>query len=78
MDITNGRLMSIHGSRIVALSTPRFRRGFFYDAWTHGGDTWERYTVPANDCLRIPAAFLEEERRAQSEHVLPNVLLHPL
>ncbi|MFN0166388.1 MAG: hypothetical protein ACKV22_08145 [Bryobacteraceae bacterium] len=46
----------------------RFRRGFFYGAWTHGDDTWERDTVPASGCPRIPAAFLEEERRAQFEH----------
>ena len=61
-------MIATTGGDILALSTPRFRRGFFYDAWTHGGDTWERYSVPAADCPRIPTAFLEEERRAQSEH----------
>ncbi|MFN0171607.1 MAG: hypothetical protein ACKV22_34760, partial [Bryobacteraceae bacterium] len=61
-------MIATTGGDILALSTPRFRRGFFYDVWTHGGDTWERYSVPASDCPRIPASFLEEERRAQSEH----------
>ena len=44
------------------MSTPYGKRGFFYEAWTGGGPDWERVRVPAEECPRIPKAFLEEER----------------
>lgn len=56
-------MLAVSGGRLVALSTPWSKSGFFYSAWT-GAEPWERYTVRAVDCPRIPAAFLEEERRA--------------
>ena len=43
------------------LSTPFGKRGVFYEEWT-GGSAWERYTVTAAECPRIPSEFLEEER----------------
>jgi hypothetical protein len=46
------------------MSTPAGRSGFFYDAWTHGGDEWLRISVPATECPRISRSFLEEERAA--------------
>ena len=49
-----------HGD-LCLMSTPYGKRGFFYEAWAHGED-FERYAVPATQCPRIPAAFLEEER----------------
>ncbi|HXJ39683.1 MAG TPA: terminase family protein, partial [Bryobacteraceae bacterium] len=45
------------------MSTPCEKRGFFYEAWEHGGDTWERVKVRATECERIHPDFLEEERR---------------
>jgi len=35
----------------------------FYEEW-QDGTGWERYEVPASECPRIPASFLEEERLA--------------
>jgi len=49
--------------RFIALSTPKGRRGWFYETWMHGGDTWQRVSVPATECPRISADFLEEQRR---------------
>jgi hypothetical protein len=49
------------------ISTPYGRRGFFYDAWANGGDSWERISVPATECARIPAAFLAKERANTSD-----------
>ena len=46
----------------MLLSTPFGKRGVFYEEWT-GGEGWERYEVPASECPRIPASFLEEERQ---------------
>jgi len=56
-------MLAVSGGRLVLLSTPFGKRGFFYREWTEGGDAWERYTIKAEDCPRIPAAFLAEERR---------------
>ncbi|MDB4890455.1 MAG: hypothetical protein JWL61_2310 [Gemmatimonadetes bacterium] len=57
---TNGRL--------IALSTPAGRRGWFYETW-QAGEGWERTRVEAKDCPRISATFLEDERRELGEFV---------
>ena len=44
------------------MSTPNGKRGFFWEEWEHGGPEWERIRVPATECPRISATFLEEER----------------
>src|SRR5690606_7197527 len=49
--------------RLIALSTPWGRRGFFFNAWEYGGDRWRRFRVPATECPRISAQFLEDELR---------------
>ncbi|TPL06420.1 terminase [Mesorhizobium sp. B2-4-14] len=49
-------------ARMMALTTPAGKRGWFFEAW-HGGDTWARVRVPATDCPRISAEFLAEELR---------------
>lgn len=60
--------------RLVLLSTPYGRRGFFYEEWegkTADGKplprTWEQIRVTAPECPRIPAAFLAEERMSLGE-----------
>jgi hypothetical protein len=57
-------MLAVSGGRIVLLSTPFGRRGHFHKEWTEGGPAWERVSIAAKDCARIPAAWLEEERRA--------------
>src|SRR2546421_365704 len=49
------------------MSTPNGKRGFFWEAWAHGGEAWERVQVAAPDCPRISARMLEEEQAAQGE-----------
>jgi len=56
--------LAVSGGRLILLSSPFGRRGFFHEEWTNGGAQWERIEVPASQIPRIPAAFLEEERRA--------------
>ncbi len=48
---------------MVGLSTPAGRRGWWYEAWIDATQAWRRVEVPATACPRIPADFLEEERR---------------
>ena len=54
--------LAISGGRLMMLSTPAGRRGVFHHEWTEG-EGWERYEVPATRIPRMPASFLEEERR---------------
>jgi len=49
-------------ARLIALTTPAGKRGWFYDAW-HGDGEWDRIKIPAEQCPRISAEFLAEELR---------------
>jgi hypothetical protein len=51
------------GARIVALSTPAGRRGWFYLEYI-GGTGWRRETIKAADCARISPEFLADELRS--------------
>lgn len=66
-------MLATSGGKIVLLSSPFGRRGFFFEEWANGGPAWERYEVPATMIPRIPAAFLEEERRALGPFSLVNI-----
>jgi hypothetical protein len=50
------------GGRLIALTTPAGKRGWFFESWT-GGDDWHRTSVTAQDCPRITEAFLAEEMK---------------
>jgi hypothetical protein len=56
-------MLAVSGGSLMMLSTPYGKRGIFYEEWT-GGEGWMRYEVPASECPRIPATFLEEEQAA--------------
>lgn len=60
-------MVIVGGGDIWLLSTPCGKRGFFYEEWANGGDLWNRVSVPATECPRIPADLLEEERRILGE-----------
>lgn len=57
-------MLAVSGGRLVALTTPFGKRGFFHREWIEGGPAWQRIKVTADECPRIPAAFLAEERAA--------------
>jgi len=59
-------MLAVSGGRVVLMSTPFGRRGFFFEAW-RSEEPWERYTVPATEVPRIPAEFLAEESRTLGE-----------
>jgi hypothetical protein len=56
-------MLAVSGGRIILLSTPRGRRGFFYDVWTNGAGDWHRTRITAQECPRISRGWLENERR---------------
>ena len=55
-------MLAVSGGALMMLTTPYGKRGIFYEEWT-SGHGWDRYEVPARECPRIPAEFLEEERQ---------------
>lgn len=57
-------MLAVSGGRLVTMSTPWGKRGWWWEAWEHGGDGWARWEVPATACPRIAPSFLAEERRA--------------
>lgn len=56
-------MLAVSGGALWVMSTPFGKRGFFYEAWAHGGPEWERVEAPATECRRIPREFLDEEQR---------------
>jgi hypothetical protein len=59
-------MLAVSGGRIIVLSTPNGRQGWFFKAW-QSNEPWERVKIMAEQCPRIPADFLEEERLALGE-----------
>ena len=55
-------MMAVSQGRIVALSTPRGKRGWFYEEWING-EGWQRREITADQCPRIPRKFLEKEKK---------------
>jgi hypothetical protein len=56
-------MLAVSQGRLLALSTPFGRRGWWHDAWEHG-TAWQRVRIPADQCPRISAQFLADERAA--------------
>jgi hypothetical protein len=50
------------GGHILAIGTPHGRRGWWWKAWSESEDFYKT-VIRADQCPRIPAEFLEEERR---------------
>ncbi|NLB00629.1 MAG: hypothetical protein GX837_06665 [Methanomicrobiales archaeon] len=57
-------MLAVSGGRLILMSTPFGKRGHFFEAWSDGGDDWQRIKIPASRCPRIAPEFLEQERRA--------------
>jgi len=68
-------MLAVSGGRLLALSTPKGKRGWFYEAWDKG-PVYDRKTNPrgwmkikaiATDCPRITPDFLAEELARMGE-----------
>jgi hypothetical protein len=59
-------MLAVSGGKLVVLSTPAGRRGWFYRAWISDED-WRRVRVTADMCPRIRPEFLAAERMALGE-----------
>ena len=59
-------MRAVSGGTLMLLSTPRGRRGFFWNEWEYG-EGWERIQAKASECPRISAEFLVSERWSLGE-----------
>jgi hypothetical protein len=59
-------MLAVSRGRLLALSSPFGKRGWFYDSW-RSDEAWQRVKVTATECPRISAQFLQEERQALGE-----------
>lgn len=57
-------MLAVSAGRLIALSTPFGKRGWWSDAWHSGGAVWERVRITAEQCPRISPEFLAEEQQA--------------
>ena len=55
--------------RLVLGSTPKGKRGFFWEEWNGADPAWWRSKVTAAQCPRVTAEFLARERRTVPERV---------
>lgn len=53
-------MLATSKGKLIMLSTPYGKRGFFFHTWTTGTG-WQRFEVKANQCPRITQDFLDEE-----------------
>lgn len=57
-------MLAVHPrAEMVILSTPKGRRGFFYELWHNNDPLWSRIRVTTDMCPRITPEFLAEERK---------------
>ncbi len=56
-------MLAVSGGRLILLSTPAGRRGWFFEEWEHG-EGYQRFSVRADECPRISREFLASERAA--------------
>lgn len=54
-------MLAVSRGRLILMSTAHGQRGHFFKAWSEM-KAWERFKVTADQCPRISAEFLAEER----------------
>lgn len=61
-------MLAVSGGQMVALTTPFGKRGWFYEQWVkESGNNWDKMSVTADDCPRIPKEFLADEKDAMGD-----------
>lgn len=59
-------MLATNQGRMVLLTTPYGKRGFFYEAWAHG-EGWKHTRITADQCPRINPEWLAGERKLIGE-----------
>lgn len=58
-------MLAVTNGKMVLLSTPAGKRGFFWKIWSDESqaEEWKKIKVTSEECERISKAFLEREKR---------------
>jgi hypothetical protein len=56
-------MLAVSEGRLIGMSTPFGKRGWFYEAWTDEAQDWHRVKVTGPECPRLSEDFLEREKR---------------
>jgi len=59
-------MLGVSKGRLIGLTTPMGKRGWFYEEWT-SRRRWERHSITGDRCPRFTPEFLAEEREAMGE-----------
>jgi hypothetical protein len=60
-------MLATSNGRLVGMSTPFGKRGWYWREWSDGQASWRKVQIPASEVPRISQAFLEEERAAMGD-----------
>jgi hypothetical protein len=60
-------MLAVSQGRLICLSTPFGKRGFFYAEWTDTDAPWRRVRIPWDQCPRIRPEFIAREMRSLGE-----------
>jgi phage terminase large subunit-like protein len=60
-------MMAVSEGKVFAIGTPHGRRGWFFQSYTES-DEFRKIKITADQCPRISAEFLEQERKALGEY----------
>jgi len=55
-------MLSVSQGKVMLLSTPNGKRGFFHSEWTEGGTDWHRSMITVFDVPHIARSWIEVER----------------
>ena len=69
-------MLIVSGGRLIALSTPRGKIGWFHAMWTADGSDWVRINARAADSPRISKQRLEEQKRSLGERLYSQEFLN--
>lgn len=56
-------MLATTDGRFIGLTTPKGKRGWFYENWKSDDPSWERISVKGVDCPRISKEFLADEMK---------------
>ena len=62
-------MLAVSQGRMVAISTPHSKRGWFYDTWTQEDNGWHKIKITARECPRITPEILEQERTVMPSYM---------
>jgi hypothetical protein len=60
-------MLSVSKGKMMCISTPWGRRGWFWQQFASDDPTWTRFVAPATLCPRIDPAAIEEQRHLFGE-----------